>query len=323
MVRLMHSFLLALRSDADLLRNLERLVTRDRVTTARLLAHLAEVDARRLYLPAGYSSMYAYCVEGLHLSEDATYKRIQVARTAREYPAVFKALAEGRLHCTAVRLLAPHLTAENAGELIAAATHQTRPEVESWLARRFPRAEALRLDEGISPLPGQVAPGQVAASQPAPGQVPARLAPSTPDRYNLQLTIDRNTHDKLRYAQSLLGHELPSGDLALVLGRALDALIDRLEKRKFGATPRPHRNPRAPRGKRVIPAGVRRAVWKRDEGRCSFVGDQGHRCTERTRLEFDHADPVARGGRATVDRIRLRCRAHNQYEAERAFGPEF
>jgi hypothetical protein len=74
---------------------------------------------------------------------------------------------------------------------------------------------------------------------------------------------------------------------------------------------------------RQVPAHVRRAVWQRDRGQCTFVGDTGHRCGASTRLEFDHVDPVARGGRATVETIRLRCRAHNQYEAERVFGAGF
>ncbi len=344
MARLMRSYKLDHVGDAALLTALSALVTRDRVTTARLLAHIAEVDARRLYLPAGYPSMFAYCVEGLHLSEDATFKRIQVARTAREFPAVFAALADGRLHCTAVRLLAPHLSAANADELIAAATHRTRPEVELWLARRFPRAEALRLDDGVSALPRQPAPGQVAGPgpapcpglaprlepapcpEPAPGQVPTRIAPSAPERYSLQVTISQATHDKLRYAQSLLGHSLPSGDVALVLDRALDSLIGDLEKRNFAVTakPRPHPRPALPaRGARTIPAHVRRAVWERDRGQCTFVGNAGRPCGERMRLEFDHADPVARGGSSMAENIRLRCRAHNQFEAERAFGAEF
>jgi len=68
---------------------------------------------------------------------------------------------------------------------------------------------------------------------------------------------------------------------------------------------------------------VRRSVWERDEGRCSFVGTGGRRCDARRFLEFDHVDPVSRGGRATVGGMRLRCRAHNQYEAERAFGVDF
>jgi hypothetical protein len=72
-----------------------------------------------------------------------------------------------------------------------------------------------------------------------------------------------------------------------------------------------------------VPAEVRRAVWERDGGRCTFVSAAGHRCKARTRLEFDHVEPVARGGLATVKGIRLRGRAHNQYAAEREFGSDF
>jgi hypothetical protein len=73
----------------------------------------------------------------------------------------------------------------------------------------------------------------------------------------------------------------------------------------------------------VIPAQVRRVVVARDGGRCTFVGSNGHRCGSERFLEFDHIVPVARGGRSTVSNIRLRCRPHNQYEAESAFGIEF
>ena len=88
----MRDYALAHLSDAVLLRDLAALVVRDRVTTSTLLAHIAEVDARRLYVPAGYPSMHAYCVEELRLSEDAAYKRIQAARAARQFPALFAAL---------------------------------------------------------------------------------------------------------------------------------------------------------------------------------------------------------------------------------------
>src|SRR3990172_6905569 len=108
----MREYTLAHLRDEVLLLNLAALVVQDRVTTARLLAYIAEVDARRLYAPAGYASMHAYCVEELRLSEDAASKRIQAARAARQFPALFTALAEGRLHLTAVCLLAPHLTEE-------------------------------------------------------------------------------------------------------------------------------------------------------------------------------------------------------------------
>jgi hypothetical protein len=69
-----------------------------------------------------------------------------------------------------------------------------------------------------------------------------------------------------------------------------------------------------------VPRAVKRAVWKRDGGQCAFVSLDGRRCTERRFLEFHHVDAYAKQGPATVDNISLRCRRHNQYEAELVFG---
>ncbi|HEY3215819.1 MAG TPA: HNH endonuclease, partial [Candidatus Eisenbacteria bacterium] len=118
-------------------------MAQDRATTAALLAHLAEVDARKLYLPAAYPSMYAYCVGELGLCEQAAFKRILAARTARRFPAIFDMVADGRLHLRAVVLLAPHLAEETADDLLAAATHKSKAEIERLLAASFPRADVL------------------------------------------------------------------------------------------------------------------------------------------------------------------------------------
>src|SRR4249919_3749722 len=112
-------------SNDALVRELDESVARDCPHTARQVALIAEVEKRRLYAPAGYPSMYAYCVGRLHLSEDAAYKRIKAARAARKCPAVLAAMAEGRVHLTGVVLLRPHLTAANAEELLRAATHKS------------------------------------------------------------------------------------------------------------------------------------------------------------------------------------------------------
>src|SRR5947199_7592787 len=114
----MFSYSLSHLSDGDLLRGLASAVAQDRSASAVVLAHIAEVDKRRLYLPAGFPSMFLYCVHELHLSEDAASKRIQAARTARQFPAIFELLADGRLHLTAVNLLAPNLTPVNANALL-------------------------------------------------------------------------------------------------------------------------------------------------------------------------------------------------------------
>ena len=331
-------------SNDVLLQGFATLVAQDRRTTAALLAHIAEIDARHLYLRAGFESMRAYCIHELHLSEDAAAKRLQVARLARELPALFPAIADGRLHLGAIRTLATRLTTVNVDELIAAAANRTVEEIEILLAHRFPKAESLRLDDGILPqvvvpqrsdviehatwhvdnfaTPVDAAPRPVTKTpiEVAP-RVRTRIEILSPERYTLQVTLPGATHDKLRRVQELIGHAVPSGDVAQVLDRALDALLVQLEKRKFGSTRTPRPRPAATR--RCIPAHVRRAVYQRDAGRCAFVGEDGLRCGSTSRIEFDHREPVARGGKATLENLRLVCRAHNLYEAERAFGREF
>ena len=339
---MMPSYTLSHLSDQSLLRELRSLVSQDRATTALLIAHLGEVDARRLYAPAGYSSMYDYCLRELGFSEDTTFKRIRAARAARRFPAIYGLLADGRLHVSAVVMLAPHLTPANADELLAAATHRSKAQVELLLAERFPQPDLptlvapLMSPLGVAPGPVDFSPAKHAAPEPgvdsvspalvapllAPAPAAARVAPLAPERYAIQCTVPRSTYEKLQHARELLGHAVPSGDLAQLLDRALDALNEKLERRKFAKTDRP-RPCRRSDDARHIPASVKRAVWERDGGRCTFVGDNGHRCEARTRLEWDHAEPVAQGGRATVQGLRLRCRAHNQLEAERAFGRDF
>jgi 5-methylcytosine-specific restriction endonuclease McrA len=327
-----NKYSLAHLADATLLSNLSALVARDRANTATMLAHLAEVEARRLYAPAGFSSLHAYCVEQLGLSEDAAYKRIHAARAAREFPALFAAVADGRLHLAAVCLLSPKLTPENVDELVAAAAHRRKSEIERMLAERYPRTELLGLVQPVAPAPlppyTQFAPGQIAAParEPAPQDpaLRARLVPHAPKRFLLQLTVGEETHDKLRRAQALLGHAIPSGEIVEVIDRALELLVRHLEKRKFAATTAPRQSrTRATANARYIPAHVRRVARQRDGGQCAFVSDTGLRCSARARLEFDHIEPVAHGGTATVANIRLLCRTHNQLEAERRFGAGF
>ena len=330
-------------ADHAVLPGLVSVVARDRTNIVEMLAFIAVADERKLYLPAAYPSMFAYCVGELRFSEDETFKRTQAARAARRFPAIFPALAEGRLHLTAVGLLAPHLTAENADELLAAARHKTKGQIECLLAERFPKPDVPTLVWDIAPVATAVsaAPEQVklradhgaGALELGPADVPAleqvssaatrsSLTPLSAGRFAWQLTVPTSTNDKLRYAQQLLGHAVPGGEVAEVLDRALDSLIEKLEKRVFAASSRP-RPTRGSANARHVPAAVQREVWVRDGGQCTFESDRGHRCEARTRLQFDHVDPVARGGDATPKNLRLLCRAHNQHAAECTFGKGF
>src|SRR5688572_3342432 len=327
----MHRFDSTRRTDDDLLGHAQMLAGRDRWPTAALLAHLGEIESRGLHRVAGHSSMFAYCVDELRLSEDAAYKRIQVARAARKFPALLDALADGRLHLTGANLLVPHLTPGNVDELLAAAKHARKSAIEELLSRRFPRMEALLAPKVPSVRPAApVAVPRLAPAQAEVTRVDAteaeRVAPTVelaPALYDVRATIGQATHAKLEMARSFLRHSVPNGDFAAILDRALDALLVECERVKCAATPRPRRKVRPSTSKRHVPAEVKRAVWRRDGGRCTFVGAGGRRCGSRDFLEFDHVEPVARGGGATEDGVRILCRAHNNLEAERVFGASF
>ena len=300
-------------SDAKLERNLRQLLALGARTESEVIAHLAEVEARRLHLRAGYRSLFEYCQVALGFSEFEAVFRISAARTAHKYPLVLELLERRELHLSAIHLLRPYLTAENHRELLQAARHKSKRQIQELLAWHFPQAD---IPTNLRQLPS--------------------LNPLSPSRHHLELTVDDTFKRKLERARELLSHANPSGDLGVVLERGLDALILQLEKRRFGAreskmkgpnragppnleqSPQPGSVPARPH----IANAVRREVAERDEHRCSFIAADGRRCSARAFLQVHHEEAWARGGADTPDNLRLLCAGHNQLLAEQAFGAE-
>src|SRR5262249_6718128 len=138
-----NEFLTSLRrlSDDELVAKVKHLVSRERVTTSELVAHLAELDTRDIHLRQGYGSLFAYCRDVLALSEHEAYNRIEVARAARRFPVILEMLAEGAVSLTSVRLLAPHLTRKNHRSVLASARGKRKIDVEEIVARLAPRPD--------------------------------------------------------------------------------------------------------------------------------------------------------------------------------------
>ncbi len=170
----------------------------------------------------------------------------------------------------------------------------------------------------------------------APRAAEQVVQPLSEARFRVQFTADLGLRGKIQRARELLSHAIPDGDLARVFERGLDLLIQQQEKRRLGIGVRPRGGssaepPNRPAASsksarpsdlhsRHIPAAVRRQVWERDGGQCTYVDSDGHRCAERSFLEFEHRVPFGKGGASSVDNVRLLCRAHNRRQAERAYG---
>jgi 5-methylcytosine-specific restriction endonuclease McrA len=335
-------------SDEELLRRLGELVSHSRRVEADLVAHIGEVDERRLYAREASPSMFAYCTERLHLSEAEAYRRITVARAARKHEVLLSMLRDGRLHLSGIAMLAPLLTPENRDALLARATHRSKRQIQELVAELSPRPDAPSLmrklpDRRPAPPPGasrrqeqiptaalELVPDRVStpatASTPAPPSAPSRPAvvvPLSPARYQVQFTASAELRDKLERLTALMRSEVPDGDLATVIDRAVTETLERLEARRYAKTSAPRRqleDSNTSPVSRHIPAAVRRAVRERDGDRCGYVDEQGRRCSARHRLEFHHLHPFGMGGDHSPGNIRLLCPSHNLYMAERDYG---
>ncbi|HKO90924.1 MAG TPA: hypothetical protein VJU61_07225, partial [Polyangiaceae bacterium] len=318
-------------SDRQLLERLQGALRTQRCSLAELVAHLGEVEERRLHLAAAHGSLFSYCVQQLGMSEDEACRRIELARLARRFPALFGELASGGISLSVALLLKPVLSPDNQADLIAAVRGASLRTARERMAALFPSpdvpsrirklpersvslalpaaapgadlsmpaiglARAISADAGIAPTlvttpggttleragggPPLPAPGETgrtkvpartsSAQQPrfrdeelrAPSKVPSlpeeartpaepsgeraswpqytdrqrsdrpRIEPLSAERYRIVFTADASLKQKLERARDLLRHSHPNGDLAPVVSRALDLLLQQLLQRR-------------------------------------------------------------------------------------------
>jgi hypothetical protein len=331
-------------------------------TEARVLAHLAEMDERRLHLRAGFGSLFEYCLKRLRMSEDEACRRIGAARLARRFPAIFALIDQRKLHLTGACLLRHYLTPENHRELLAEACGKTRRQLEELLATRFPQPDVPSFIRHLrSPLESRRF---------------ERVEQRSTETFRLQLNASKSFKDKLERSLDLWSHAVPNRDMAKVLERGLDLLLEKGERERFGKGARATKHARAQEvrskagvvlpdarspavasvdahdcsgaiavritragagkapgrvtptppaiaGRRAsIPRATRAEVSARDGESCSFVGENGHRCGARAFLQLHHEQAWARGGADTATNLTWLCAAHNRLLAEQAFGEE-
>jgi 5-methylcytosine-specific restriction endonuclease McrA len=128
-------------SDEQLIAGLKHALARQSSTTARLIAFMAEVDARGLYRGFAYASMFEYALHALHMSEGEAFPRIYAGRVIRKYPVVLRMLERGELHLAAIRLVGPHLTPDNHPKLLAAVRFKSKRDIERFVAALCPRED--------------------------------------------------------------------------------------------------------------------------------------------------------------------------------------
>jgi hypothetical protein len=186
---------------------------------------LIEVDRGRVYLEAAFPSLFEFCVRKLRMSEGEAFRRINAARLVARFPALLGYIERRDIHLSALVQLRDYFTAENVDDLVAATRGRNKMEIAEHIARLAPRADVPAKLRKLPQHDGRT--HMTKASRPS-------IDPLSEERYRLQMTGSRRFRDKVLRARDLMMHTNPTGDLAVVVERAVDELLDVLEKRVFG-----------------------------------------------------------------------------------------
>jgi len=195
-------------SDDELLRRLSALLSQSRRVDSDLIAHMAEVDERRLFAREGSSSMFLYCTEVLHLSEHEAYERITAARASRKYPMLLGNIEE--------------LLVELSPKPDVPAVIRKLPDSSAKALPRIPVGEL-----GPDRVTSQPTPEPGSTKGPAPPPAPPVVELLAPSRYKIQFTAS----GELRELQALMHR-----DLAAVIEAAVTEKLDRLEAKRYAET---------------------------------------------------------------------------------------
>jgi len=276
-------------TDQVLLANTEALARTERETLTKILHHLREIERRRLYSDQGCASLFEYAVKRLHYSEGQAGRRIQAMRLIKEFPEIEQKIQSGALSLSNISQAQSFFREVALG---GAAATVGGGAAALMIVTRERKLQVLELLENKSSRDGQRELIQLGGDMALPRERERALAD---DKSEVKFVMDKDLRDKLDEVRSLLGHEAVGMSFAELFGKLAEISAEALRAKKFG--------------KRRAEA----AVWARVE-----AAKNSQASTPASRFNFDHIVPVARGGRATVDNLRLLCFACNQRAGIRA-----
>ena len=275
--------------------------------TVQIIAALVVCDRERAYLPLGYSSMWAYLTEGLKYSPGAAARRLKAMRCAARFPQVIGMLRDHRVSLSSLAKAESLLSdSKSAADLLDRISGKSAAEVEKVVAIARPRPRKPR--ETVARVAVQHE-DPLFNANPEPAE----------SRVSVRTTLTEERYEEFEKARAIISRKVPGASVEDVLNE----LVDHYLKSKAPRNKTRLKNARKPETRtRHIPNAARNEVMLRDDQQCSFVGEDGHRCTARHNLHIDHIRPWAKGGTHDPANLRVLCAAHNQHEARRAFGPQ-
>ncbi len=325
-------------SNKGLINQLKKMVAQEQDFKIQILLFINEVEDRGLYLELAYSTLTEYCIHELGYGDSSAGRRVRVARLIRHVPEVYDLLRQKKLSFSAAVQVAGIVTPNNKSDLLPKLIGKSRSQIDRLLAGyQIPRRIAdqarptmVKKLVRVEHAPAGNRAGVPGGTQPVDvGEMPRHSDGAfhpTPEvkevierMFEIRFAGDDELMELIKFMRSHLSHKFPKGNNFLEIFKyAMNYVKDRedLAQQKQST-----RKTATGSNSRHIPATIKQQVWKRDRGRCVFVGANNKRCNSDYLLQFDHYPvPFARGGKSTTDNLRLLCAKHNRHTAEKTYG---
>lgn len=291
-------------SNEALLRNTQTLVLEERKLTTSILWHLHEIQVRRLYAEESYGSLFEYAVQALGYSEAAAGRRIAAMRLLVEVPEIEPALKNGSVSLSTLSTIQSFIqrkeqpiSRSEKRELVFALQGKSRRECEKHLVALDP----------LAALPSE------------------KERVVSPTQTEIRFVADDELMQKLQKIRELDGHITAGASYLELFHRLADLALKKLDlvsKQKTEKVHTPPAESKSEKPSRYVSAALKREVWQRDHGQCTYQSAAGKKCSSRYALEIDHIVPLALGGKTESSNLRLLCRGHNQQQAFQKLGDQ-
>jgi hypothetical protein len=324
--------------------SIDRVFKTERNSQANFILLLCEISERKLHIAMGYSSLMVYCVQHFQLTEFSAYRRMQIARVAKKFPALVEAIRGQKVSLTTAAMIAPKLKENSVAEQIGECSGKSKEQVKRILAVWEPKADVkesvrhLKASDKNDPISAHVfpAPGTNSdvtlnnfsgffatptVSEALP-KAKEEVKPLSADRTCLRFSIKADTEEKLKRAQEISG----ANRLDDVLDLLLEAYLEKKDPSRREARREKRAEKKESRSEETAPRTatprLKDKALARVGHQCSYVSADGNRCAERTRLELEHIKPRGRGGDNSEGNLTILCKSHNLYLAELHYGRE-
>ena len=314
---------LAQLSDHELWQQTSRAALKEKSCTAVVIAHLAEVDKRKLHLLHACKSLFDYCSTVLGYSEAESYLRCQVARACSAHPQLLGELAAGTMSLCVAGKVASKLHESNQQQLLKACSGKTKVEAEKIIATLHPQEapKTLIRKQSLSP----------ASSEPQARR--PEIKPIAHDTFAVKVSINEALLKKLERLAEVLGISSVKSQLPELLEKVADIALQvkdpALKPENKPATKKPSppasestKSTEASKRSRYVSVKTRRKIFADAQYQCQYVSPDGKRCRQKTHLQVDHIQAFAKNGSNEPENLMVLCQAHNLWKAEREFGKD-